>query len=88
MLVPGQHSAETPLAVGDGGEGIQQFTGRSGQPVEPGHDQHVPGGKLVECAPEGAKLSNGAQTSVPPNTPFRGIQPFRYIQFAKPRALI
>ena len=39
---------ESGLPAGDGGEGVQQVAGGSGQPVEPRHGQHVARLKLAE----------------------------------------
>ncbi len=40
--------SETGLALGNGGEGVQQVAGGAGEAVELGHREHVAGGELVE----------------------------------------
>jgi hypothetical protein len=39
---------ETRFAISDRGEGVQEIPCRTGQPVEPGHHQHIAGVDLLE----------------------------------------
>jgi hypothetical protein len=41
---------ECAVAVGNGGEGVQQVAGGSRQPVQPRRHQHVAGAELVDHA--------------------------------------
>ncbi len=41
---------ESGLAAGDRRQGVEEIAGGAGQPVQPGHHQHVASRQVIECA--------------------------------------